>query len=244
MSSPAADPAAAGPDGARGPDTGSAAASLVGGAADARRLAADSLAAGDPTGWFETLYAASRAGNAVVPWDVAEPSARLRALDLPPGAGRRALIVGCGPGRDAEHVAALGYTTTAFDISATAIDLARERHPGSPVTYTVADLLDPRPDWRHAFDLVLESNNVQALPTGIRAAAIPAIGGFVAPGGTLIVLAAATTRIDSDGSGPPWPLTRAEIDAFAIGGLRPVSVDQVNAAGTTLPTRWQAIYRR
>ncbi|GAA1640792.1 class I SAM-dependent methyltransferase [Actinoplanes couchii] len=211
---------------------------------DARRHAAASLAAGDPTGWFETLYAASRAGQAVVPWDVAEPSARLRALGLPDGAGLRALIVGCGPGRDAEYVASRGYATTAFDISATAIDLARERHPDSPVTYVVADLLDPPVAWRHGFDLVLESNNVQALPSAIRAAAVPAISGFVAPGGTLIVLAAATTRIDSDGSGPPWPLTRDEIDAFAVGGLRQVSVEQVNAAGTALPARWQPVYRR
>ncbi|WP_430782422.1 class I SAM-dependent methyltransferase [Actinoplanes sp. G11-F43] len=211
---------------------------------DARRLAAESLAAGDPTGWFETLYAASRAGQAVVPWDVAEPSAHVRALDLPPGDGRRALIVGCGPGRDAEHVAALGYATTAFDISATAIELARSRHPGSTVTYTVADLLNPPQAWRQAFDLVLESNNIQALPFAVRPAAITAVGDFVAPGGTLVVLAAATTRVDADGEGPPWPLTRTEIDTFATGGLHPVSVDQVAAPGTSLPTRWRARFTR
>jgi SAM-dependent methyltransferase len=213
-------------------------------AGDARRLAAASLAAGDATGWFERLYAASRAGQAEVPWDAPEPSAHLRALDLPAGQGRRALVVGCGPGRDAEYVAGLGYRVTAFDISATAIDLARERHPGTAVDYVVADLLDPPAGWRRAFDLVLESNNVQALPTTIRAAAISTVGTFVASGGTLIVLAAATTRIDSTGDGPPWPLTRAEIDAFAVDGLHPMSVDQVAAPGTTLPTRWKAVYTR
>ncbi|GIE28143.1 methyltransferase type 12 [Actinoplanes italicus] len=213
-------------------------------AGDARRLAAESLAAGDSTGWFERLYAESRAGTAEVPWDVPEPSAHLRALGLPPGGGRSALIVGCGPGRDAEHVAALGYRVTAFDISATAIDLARERHPGSTVDYVVADLLDPPAAWRAAYDLVVESNNVQALPPGIRAAAIATVGTFVAPGGTLIVLAAATTRLDSDGSGPPWPLTRAEIDAFATGDLSPVSVTRTPAPGTTLPTRWRAVFTR
>lgn len=213
-------------------------------AGDARRLAAASLAAGDPTGWFEDLYAESRAGRAEVPWDVPAPSAHLRALDLPAGDGRRALVVGCGPGRDAEYVASLGYRVTAFDISATAIGLARERHPGTTVDYVVADLLDPPAPWGQAFDLVLESNNVQALPASIRATAIATVGTFVAPGGTLIVLAAATTRIDSDGDGPPWPLTRAEVDAFATGGLRPVSVTLVDAAGTTLPTRWSALFQR
>ncbi|MDI6105424.1 class I SAM-dependent methyltransferase [Actinoplanes sp. NEAU-A12] len=179
-----------------------------------------------------------------MPWDVPEPSVHLRALDLPAGDGRRALVVGCGPGRDAEHLAALGYRTTAFDISATAIELARERHPGSPVDYVVADLFDPPPSWRQGFDLVLESNTVQALPAGIRATAITSVGGFVAPGGTLIVLAAATTRLDSDGAGPPWPLTRDEIDAFGSDGLNPVTVDLVAAAGTALPTRWRALFTR
>ncbi|MGH3424905.1 MAG: hypothetical protein ACRDO8_09260, partial [Nocardioidaceae bacterium] len=34
-----------------------------------RQLAAESLAADDPTGWFERLYVAAEAGEAVVPWD-------------------------------------------------------------------------------------------------------------------------------------------------------------------------------
>ncbi|WP_433788817.1 class I SAM-dependent methyltransferase [Actinoplanes sp. CA-252034] len=230
-------------DGAAGSGTASAAAASVSpSAVDARRFAAASLAAGDPTGWFEQLYAESRAGHAEVPWDVPAPSAHLRALTLPAGEGRRALVVGCGPGRDAEYLAGLGYRVTAFDISATAIDLARERHPGSAVGYVVADLLDPPGEWRHAFDLVLESNNVQALPVTIRSAAIRTVGTFVAPGGTLIVLAAATTRIDSAGDGPPWPLTRSEVEAFAVDGLHPLSVDLVAAAGTTLPTRWRAVF--
>ncbi|MBG0565974.1 class I SAM-dependent methyltransferase [Actinoplanes aureus] len=205
---------------------------------DYRRIAAE----GTPTGWFETLYAEAGAGRAEVPWDVPEASAHLRAYPLPPGEGRRALIVGCGNGRDAEHVAAAGYATTAFDISPTAIELARSRHPGSPVGYVVADLLDPPPAWRHGFDLVLESNNVQALPERIRARAIATVGTFVAPGGTLLVLAAAA--VARSGDGPPWPLHRAEIDAFAVDGLRAVSVEHVATPETTFPGRWRAVFTR
>ncbi|WP_433833369.1 class I SAM-dependent methyltransferase [Actinoplanes sp. CA-015351] len=210
--------------------------------ADIGRLAAGYLRDGNPTGWFEPLYAEAGAGRAEVPWDVPEASAHLRAFPLPPGEGRRALVVGCGPGRDAEHIAALGYATTAFDISPTAIALARSRHPESPVSYVVADLLDPPARWRHGFDLVLESNNVQALPASIRAAAITSAGSFVSPGGTLLVLAAAA--VTAGGEGPPWPLTRAEIDAFATGGLRQISVEQTEAPGTRLPARWRAVFTR
>jgi hypothetical protein len=35
----------------------------------ARQLAAEAAAAGDPAGWFETLYAEARDGAPVVPWD-------------------------------------------------------------------------------------------------------------------------------------------------------------------------------
>ncbi|MBB2948160.1 SAM-dependent methyltransferase [Actinoplanes lutulentus] len=209
---------------------------------DISKLAAGYLSAGDPTGWFEPLYAQAEAGGAEVPWDVPEASAHLRAFPLPPGAGRRALVVGCGPGRDAEHIAARGYATTAFDIAPTAIELARTRHPDSPVDYVVADLLDPPAGWRQGFDLVLESNNVQALPQSIRAAAITSAGTFVAPGGTLLVLAAAA--VTGGGEGPPWPLTRDEIDGFAAGGLRQVSVEQTEAPGTRLHSRWRAVFTR
>jgi SAM-dependent methyltransferase len=213
-----------------------------GGATDTRRFAAASLAAGDATGWFERLYAEAAEGRASVPWDVPEASVNLREFALPPGEGRRALVVGCGPGRDAEHVAALGYAVTAFDISETAIAVARERHPDSPVDYRVADLLDPPPQWRRAFAFVLESNNVQALPAAIRARAIAAVSELVAPGGMLLVLAAAAT--DSPGEGPPWPLTRAEVDAFATEGLRQVSVDELASPGSRLLVRWRAVFTR
>jgi 2-polyprenyl-3-methyl-5-hydroxy-6-metoxy-1,4-benzoquinol methylase len=49
--------------------------------------------------------------------------------------------VGCGLGADAEYLASLGFDTVGFDISETAIRLARERFPGSAVRYVSADLL-------------------------------------------------------------------------------------------------------
>jgi SAM-dependent methyltransferase len=207
-----------------------------------RRLSAASLAAGDPTGWFEQLYAQAQNGDAEVPWDRPAPSPNLVSAGLGPGHGRPALVVGCGLGRDAEYLAGLGYATTAFDISATAVRVARQRHPGSAVDYQVADLLAPPASWLGAFDLVLESNNVQALPRDLRRRAIPAVGALVAPGGTLLVLAAAAR--DGGGDGPPWPLTRDEIDAFSGNALRPVSVEQIPAPDDPLLLRWRAVFRR
>jgi SAM-dependent methyltransferase len=212
---------------------------------DTDRLSAASLAAGDATGWFDKLYVEAQEGTAEVPWDRPEPTALLADWvrhDPPDGSGRRALVVGCGLGRDAEFVAGFGFATTAFDISETAVRVARARHAGSPVDYRVADLLDPPADWREAFDLVVESNNVQALPRSLRARATASVSSFVAPGGTLLVIAAAATGWGDEG--PPWPLTRAEVSAFASGGVTEVSVREIPAEDDPLVVRWRAEFTR
>jgi SAM-dependent methyltransferase len=115
--------------------------------------------------WFEPLYRAAERGEREIPWDRGEPNPALvdwtRGLD---GSGRRALVVGSGTGDDAELVAGLGFATTAFDIAGTAIAISRRRFPGSRVDYRVADLLAPPAEWSRAFDFVVESITVQALP--------------------------------------------------------------------------------
>lgn len=196
---------------------------------DVREMARRAIEGGDPTGWFEELYRAAARGAAAVPWDRDAPHSRLAewaARSRVDGRGRRALVVGAGLGRDAEFVAGLGFDVVAFDVSAAAVASARRRHPGSAVRYVVADLFDPPGEWDGAFDLVVESMTVQSLPEPPRRAAIGRVGRFVAPGGTLLVIAAGRDP-DLPFEGPPWPLTRDEIDAFRVGELRVVSVEEL-----------------
>jgi SAM-dependent methyltransferase len=217
---------------------------------NATRLAHESIAAGDPTGWFERLYAAAADGLTDVPWDRRAPSPLLVQWAAEHGLSAAAatktgtaLVVGCGLGDDAEFIASLGFATVAFDISASAIRAARERFPHSDVTYCAADLMAPPADWQHAYDLVVESMTLQALPEPPRAAAIASLGPLVAPGGTLIVFARGREP-DSDDYGPPWSLTRSEIDAIARGGLELVRVDEVRGGPSTAAWRWLAEFRR
>jgi SAM-dependent methyltransferase len=158
------------------------------------------------------------------------------------GHEQRAIVVGCGLGADAEYVAELGYDTVAFDVAATAVRVARQRHPDSRVGYITADLLDLPAEWLAAFDLVVEVITVQALPDPPRRRAIANISRLVAPGGTLVVIASRRDDTQPERELPPWPLARAEVDAFAGSGLRPVLVEELDEPGGRL--WWRAEFRR
>ena len=102
----------------------------------ARRYAQEALAAGDPTGWFERLYDAAERGEATVPWAELRPNPHLltwAASRGVRGAGEAALVVGCGLGDDAEALAGMGFSVSAFDVAGTAIARCRARFPDSPV---------------------------------------------------------------------------------------------------------------
>jgi SAM-dependent methyltransferase len=189
------------------------------------------------TNWFEPLYKAAERGEAEIPWHRGEPNPLIerwaRGRD---GTGLRAVVVGSGTGDDAEMIARLGFETTAFDVADTAVAIARRRFPDSPVDYRVADLLEPPLEWAEAFDLVVESITVQALPVSLREAAIAGVRGLVAPGGTLIVFSGVRGE-GEEVEGPPWPLTRSELESFARGGLEAVRIEQPSE-------RWLAEFRR
>jgi SAM-dependent methyltransferase len=206
----------------------------------ADRLADRALAEGEPTAWFERLYAGADTGANPLPWDTEEPRTALvewAEREGIRGDGKRAIVVGCGLGQNSEYIAGLGFDTVAFDIASTAIRVVRERYPHSSVEYLAADLLDLPPEWEHAFDLVVEVYTVQALPDPPRGRAIANVARLVGDGGTLIVVAAARRDSEPAPAGPPWPLTRREVDAFAGDGLAVVRVEEGDR-------QWRAEFRR
>ncbi len=200
----------------------------------------------DATGWFEIVYAGAGGNADRVPWAVkqARPIFEewLRKHELQ-GRGQRALVVGCGLGDDAEELARRGFAVTAFDVAPSAIAWARQRFPDSVVDYQVADLFQPPADWVGAFDFVLEIFTVQALPIMLREQSMEAIARFVAPGGELLVICIATDEAHQR-SGPPWPLTREEIDYFLSQDLEEVEFEECDRQDRSSVCKFRAHYRR
>ncbi len=106
--------------------------------------------------------------------------------------------------------------------------------------YTVGDLLEPPPEWLEAFDLVVEVYTVQALPVAMRAAATRAVARLVAPGGTLLVISVANLA-GGPVEGPPWPLRRSEVEAFAADGFAVTGDELLTDDGVP---RWRMQLRR
>lgn len=212
----------------------------------ARELAREFLGKGDPTGWFERLYREGEEDKSIIPW--ADRGANRGLLEFwsahpESTAGRKALVVACGLGDDAEQLAAWGFLTTAFDISETAIRMAHKRFPESPVEYAVRNLFHPPTEWNLNFDFVFEANTVQALPATVRSETISNIASFVRPGGHLLVIVRGREAHEPERQ-LPWPLTRAELQEFVRAGLSEQSFEEYFDNEEPPARRFRVLYTR
>lgn len=168
--------------------------------------------------FFDAMYARADGDDQQVPWQHAASRSLIGAWidELDPSGVERALVVAAGLGDDAAALAGKGVEVVAFDQAPTAIEWARQRHPDAGVDWQVADLFDPPADWRAGFDLVIEVFTVQSIEPSTQLDAAAAVRSFVAPGGTLVVVALVHDGT-VDPEGPPWPLHPDTLRALAEG---------------------------
>lgn len=211
---------------------------------EVRRLASESIARGDATGWFEALYRRAGGSWERIPWADLVPNPYLvEWLAASAGDGRSCLVVGCGLGDDAEALSVHGFDVVAFDVAPTAIDGCRVRFPASRVEYVVADALAPPRTWVGRFDLVFESYTLQVLPPAARVVAARALASLVAPCGRLLVLCRARERDEPLGE-LPWPLTREELNVFRETGLAELTFESFFDHETPPVRRFRVVYER
>jgi SAM-dependent methyltransferase len=198
--------------------------------------------------FFDGLYVTAGGGGEPLPWDRGGAPQQLladwaadRGLRGPGGTGKRAVVVGCGLGGDAEFLARLGFAVVGFDFSAPAIEAARALDPTSTVDYEVADLLALPEGWLAGFDLVVESLTVQSLPRSIRPRVVAAVRSLAAPGGTVLVISS-QQGVRTETEIGPWPLSRADVDSFAGDDFELVRLEQ--PPGPDGLPRWRAEFRR
>ena len=209
-----------------------------------RELASEYQKRGDALGWFDALYRQAAGKPDEIPWAELRPNPYLvQWLDNAALTPRNALVIGCGLGDDAELLSSRGWTTTAFDISPEAIRWARRRFPQSKTNDQVASVLDPPPDWRRKFDLIVEIFTLQAMPRPLHLQAIPKIADLLAPGGRLFVFARAREESDPPGT-MPWPLTENELRGFEKLGLSCKSFEDFLDAENPPVRRFRAIFSR
>ncbi|WP_055566838.1 class I SAM-dependent methyltransferase [Streptomyces atriruber] len=170
--------------------------------------------------WWDGFYADR---DRPVPFFAAKPDESLvsyaeRGL-LAPG---RALDLGCGPGRNALHLAALGYEVDAVDLSSTALDWAADRareagadvrfHHGDAFALTESELTGP-------YDLIHDSGCFHHLPPHRRISYLALVDRVLAPGGHLALTAFAAVEGGTEGMGSELSDTDFYRTARLHGGL-------------------------
>jgi SAM-dependent methyltransferase len=175
---------------------------------------------GDPNGWFEAFYAQAKGDIHNVYWaDLKASPVLLDYLEEHKvQTGAQAITIGCGLGDDAEALSQHGFHVTAFDISPSAINMCRQRYPGSAVDYMVADLFNHPPEWSQGFDLIYECNTIQILKGPDRVRAVNAMANLLAPNGEILV-SCRSRKAEEQSNAFPLALDREEIDGFQRAGL-------------------------
>lgn len=138
----------------------------------------------DAAGWWDRFY--SDRGRPI-PFFAAKPDenlvSHLERGVLIPG---RALDLGCGPGRNAVHLASLGFEVDAVDLSPTAVAWGEERarEAGVEVRFHCADIFSVELPLDQ-YDLVYDSGCLHHLPPHRRVSYLDLLDRVLVPGGHL-----------------------------------------------------------
>jgi SAM-dependent methyltransferase len=166
-------------------------------------------------GFWEDLY--DRGGDG---WELGEPAPTLVDFmnSTPPPLGRVA-VPGCGRGHDVRLLAGRGYHAVGFDFAPAAVAAARglARRDDVATSFEQRDVFSLAVDYADAFDGVWEYTCFCAIDPRRRAEYLHVLASILRPGGWLL---ACFYPMRAGGGGPPFPVSKAEVDALMSASFR------------------------
>lgn len=200
-----------------------------------------------PLDWFDYIYKSANGDFTKVFWADLEASPYLISWlkkEFVQKPNKKACVIGCGVGDDAEALSEFGFEVTAFDISKTAIDLCKKRYPNTKVDYLVADLFDYPKEWFESFDVVYECNTLQVLPNKYRKKARAAMSSLLAKNGFILVSCRSREENKKEDE-IPKPLAKSELDEFiTIDNLQEQSFLAYDDKQTPRVPHYFAVYKK
>ena len=192
--------------------------------------------------WFENLYKQNENSHENIPWAKKDVNPLLQTyLDKKILHKGKALVVGCGLGDDAYALELAGYEVVAIDVSKVALELAREKFPDSKVSFELQDIFDMSKKYQEHFDFVFEALTIQSLPVEFREQMINAIGDTLALNARLLLVAHEKQK---ETDGPPWPLTKDEVDMFKSYGLKELAFEMHSEKSKISSSKFRVLYAR
>jgi SAM-dependent methyltransferase len=191
-----------------------------------------------------------------VPFFAAKPDENLVSyLERGLVAPGRALDLGCGPGRNALHLAAAGFTVDAVDLSPAAIEWAQERAGDADVRFLCGDAftLD-----LGEYDFVYDSGCFHHLPPHRRVSYLSLLDRCLKPGGHLGLACFAAGAMGSDvpdaelyrrgrlegGLGYTEDSLRWIFESLTEIELRRMTSEPADSAHYGVPFLWTALFQR
>ncbi len=158
--------------------------------------------------FWESIYA-----DGTPPWDKGEPAPPLVRsignLQLAPGS--RVFVPGCGFGHEALFVARRGFSVTAVDLAAAAVDglCRRAEEAGLEIDAYETDLFELPGDLDGRFDLIVEHTCFCAIPPFRRDDYVRIAARILRPQGMLLGLFFEVDHLPEEG--PPYPTTKQDV---------------------------------
>ena len=192
--------------------------------------------------WFDEHYKKNEDSHENIPWARKDVNPLLQTyLDEKQEHKGKALVIGCGLGDDAYALDKVGYEVVAIDVAQSALDIAQKRFKDSNVIFEKQDIFEMPSKYYEHFDFVFEALTIQSLPIKLREKMINAVVDTVAKNGKLLVVA--HLRV-AEREGPPWPLTKEEIDMFQVNGMKELSHELLDDESEISNVKFRVLYTK